>query len=107
MLHISGARLLIFRIAGISNDRAQHFESLIQRKASACGNVEDASIHFFRRSGAGQQVGVHGIVNVSEIATLLAISEDGARSVCQHLGDEFCENARVWRGWVLSRAEDV
>ena len=59
------------------------------------------------RRGAGQQVRLDGVVDVAEVARLLAVAVDGRRAPLQRRRDEVRDDRRVLRLRILARAEDV
>ena len=85
----------------------QQFEGFIERASVSGGDVENLSRGLRRGSFAGQQICLHRVVNVSEVAALLAVAEDRGLLATQHHGNELGEDTGIGRGGILPRAEDV
>src|SRR5581483_9417072 len=107
MFHIASALRTELQLSTKSGDFLENGERFLQVRAAAGRHVEYASRGVLSRSPAGQQVGADGIVDVGEVAALLAVSEDGRRLAAQHLGDKFRQHARVRRRGILPRAKDI
>ena len=78
---------------------------LQQVERLAAGDVDRAADRS-RRVG-GQQVAVDDVVDVREVARLLAVAEDRRPPAGQHFGDELRDHGRVLALRILPRAEDV
>src|ERR1043166_141782 len=97
----------ILYAAGVAGQRLEQFKSLVQSGTTPRRDVEHSSRAFRSRSGAGQQVGGHGIVNVVEITALLAVAKDRRLFAAQHLQAELRQYARVGRRWILPRSKNI
>ena len=78
---------------------------MIQRNARSGADVDD-----FSAGGggfAGQQISLHHVFDVGEVAGLLAIAVDQGFGIFQERGAEFREHAGIRRAGVLARAENV
>jgi len=69
--------------------------------------IEYFPCHLRRRSFAGQQVGIDGIVDVGEVPALLAVAKHRGLLPAQHQGDELCQHARVGRRRILPRTKNI
>src|SRR5438105_9829016 len=105
--YVAGAGFFVLHCAFVTGDLFYSLEGLVQRNLLATGQVEHLACNRRSRSRAGQQVGGYHVVNVSEIAALLAITEDDRSLAAKHGGDELRNDSGVLRARVLSRAEDI
>src|SRR5207245_2685714 len=76
-----------------------------ERVARAAGDVEDLARHPRRRHR--EQVSLHHVVDVGEVARLLAVAVHLERLARERLGEEARDHGRVLRLRVLPRPEDV
>ena len=82
------------------------FEHLEQADALAGADVDDFTLQF-AAAGGGEQVRVHHVVDVGEVAGLLSIAEDRRlRAAGEGLGERG-DRRRIGRVGILPRAEDV
>jgi hypothetical protein len=87
-----------------AEQRLQPADDVEQAHAITAANVEHAG--GFGRLG-GPAVGVHDVVDVGEVARLVAVAVDLERLPGECPQDEARDHRRVLRGRVLPRAEDV
>ena len=88
-----------------SEPPVQDLDELVERMSRAAGDVEDlaAGGRLLHR----QHVGRHDVVDVREVARLLAGPVDGRRPALAHREDESRDDCAVLRPRVLVAAEDV
>src|SRR6188472_959971 len=94
-------------LALVADDLLQQSKRLVQINSGSGGDVEYVSGGLRVRCLDGQKVRRNNIVNVSEIAALLAIPKYRRLLIREHLGNEFCQHAGIGRGRVLARTKDV
>src|SRR5258705_12824189 len=75
--------------SGVARQRFQKSKSLVQSGVAPRSDIEHSSGTFCGRSGAGQEVGGDGIVNVIEVAALLAVAKNRGLFTAQHLQTKF------------------
>src|ERR1700683_471420 len=107
MLDVAAAFRGIRRRAGVRCEGLEEFENFIERDSPSCGHIEYLAGGIGRGSLTGQKIRIHCIVDVGEIAALLAITKYHGLLTGQHLGDEFCHYAGVGRRWILPRTKDI
>src|SRR6185437_16842959 len=85
----------------------QYLHCFIERDTPPGSHVEDSACNFGGKCGRRQEIARDHVIDVSEVTTLLAIPVDRGRLVAQHRRNEYCQNARILRGGILVRSEDI
>ena len=93
--------------SAIAGGVSQYFNCLIQSNSITCGYIEYLAGNAFGRSFGGQQISLDHVLNKGKIAALLPISINSGSFAGKHLKRKRCQNARVLRGRILIRAENV
>src|ERR1700727_1624549 len=90
----------------MAGDLAEEVDDLVERDAAADTDVEN-----FAGDAAGcfkrEQVGLHGVLDVSKVAGLFAIAENHGSRFVQCSGAEFREHAGVWGAGILARTKNI
>ena len=85
---------------------ADEVEQFVQGRALAKGHVVDL-VAGFGRGEAGQQVGLHHVVDVAEVAAGLAVAVDEDGLFLQQAGEPLGDDGGIGAVGILTLAEDV
>ena len=107
MFDVSIALRTMNRLSPVGRQRAQQSKGFIQCDTASSSDIENLTSDLRRRGVASEQVRLHGVVNVGEIAALLAVPVNRGLLSSQHLRDEFGQHSRVRGRWILARTENV
>ena len=107
MFHVSGPFRRVLHLAVVADDLLQQAKSFIQINPLPYADVEHASRNFGCRRLAGEQIRLHRVVDVSEVAALGAVSENRRLFSTKHLGDEFSQHAGIWGIRILPRPKNI
>src|SRR5881628_4200693 len=106
-LHFPRARGFVFRQDRYAGQRANAIPQFVDAHAVAAADVEHLAGHAGRRRAGGEQVRVHHVRDVDEVAGLTPVAVDRGRLPRERRGDEARHHGGVLRLRILARAEDV
>jgi len=110
--HIAGAEVAVHGLYGGFHAVggqvvAQQAEQGVERGAVADGHVVDLVARLGAFAGSGQQVGLHGVGDVAEVAAGFAVAVDVDGIALEQRGRPFRHHGGIGTLGVLPRAEDV
>src|SRR5580704_10893397 len=108
-LRIADVALAVRVVLGfhwVTGNLAKELDDFVQGEAASDTDVENFAGDVARRF-KGEQVGLHGVFNVGEIARLFAVAKNDRSRFVERGGAEFCEHAGIGRAGILARAENV
>src|SRR6266481_7866575 len=82
-------------------------EELVEAGSFANGDIKDLVEGSQVLGGRGEEIGLDNVVDVTEVATGLAVAKNMNRLVLEQGGDPAWYNGRVSACRVLARAEDI
>ncbi len=78
---------------------------MIQGESAARAHVENLARNVWRFTR--EQIGLDSVLDIREIASLLAVTEDHRLRLFQESGAEFCKYARIGRAGILPGPENI
>src|SRR5215469_8372550 len=107
MSYVAFTLRAVLWLAIVGRQCFEQIEGLVERHRATGGDVEDFSRDSVGRGLAGQIIRFYHVVDVSEVATLVAIPIDRGLLATEHRRNEFGEHPGIWRGGILPRSEDI
>src|ERR1700722_13213720 len=96
---------LVFGLQSFAGGFLKHFENPVEGNGVARADIEGSP----RGAGgfAGENVGLHGVFDIGEVASLFAVAEHDRWDGIEEGGGKTGEHARIGRVWILARAEYI
>src|SRR5438445_12658510 len=106
-LHFTRARGFVFRQDRYAGQSANAIPQVVDAHAVAAADVEHLAGHVGRGRAGGEQVRVHDVRDVDEVAGLGPVAVDRGRLARERRGDEARYDGGVLRLRVLARADAI